>query len=103
MLSCLSPAQAVLRPEGRGQPHAAWRRQRIEGVHEVAGHGGRMGQQRDAAAGQRPAQLGLFYQAIDAELHGEISSANAIGMVKIRFARRVALRPVRHSAARCPR
>ena len=46
----LVAAQPVLGPEGRGQPDVAERRQGIEGMHEVARHGGGMGEQRHAPA-----------------------------------------------------
>ena len=66
----LVAAQAVLRAEGGSQPEVGQGGQCVERVGEVGGHRGRMGEQRNAAAGQRAAQGGVGEQAVNAELDG---------------------------------
>ncbi len=60
----LVAAQAVLGAERRGERQIAARGQGIERMREVAGHGGRVSEQRDAPAAQRRAQLAFGQQAI---------------------------------------
>ena len=102
----LVAAQPVLRAERGGEPHVAERRQRVERMHEIARHRGGMGEQADAASGQRLPQRRLGEQAIDAELHGvrglplaapggSSRSVNASGVVEVRLAGGMAQRPVR--------
>ena len=66
----LVAAQAVLRAEGGGQFEVGQGGQRVERVGEVGGDRGGMGEQGDAAAGERRAQGGVGEQAVDAELDG---------------------------------
>ena len=65
----LVAAQAVLRPERRGQLDVAKRGERVEAVRQVARHRRGMGQQRDALAGERRAKRGVGKQPFDAEFH----------------------------------
>ena len=80
----LVAAQAVLRPEGRGQLQVAARGEGVERMREACGHRRRMGEQRDAATRQRPAQFRLGKQPVDAELHHvlarSISSTKPAGL-----------------------
>ena len=61
-------ANPVLRAEHRRDVHPGGD-QRVEAVGEVRRHRGGMGEQGDALALQRPAQLGLGEQTIDTEFH----------------------------------
>ncbi len=70
----LVAAQPVLRPESGRQPNIAQRRQGIQGMHQIAGDRGRMGEQRHPPSGQGLAELRLLEQAIDTELHGAVAA-----------------------------
>ena len=73
----LVAAQAVLRTECGGELHLRQLGERVERVLEAARQRSRMGEQRDALALERLAELGLLDQAVNAESHGS-SSANAL-------------------------
>jgi hypothetical protein len=60
----------MLRTEGCGQPQVGQRRQSVEGVGKVSAERSGMGQQRQAAAAQRLAQLRLAEQTVESELQG---------------------------------
>jgi hypothetical protein len=60
--------EAVLGPEGAGRPHAR-RRQRVEGVGEIGGHGGRVREDGDPAVSQARQAIGIAEEGFEAELH----------------------------------
>jgi hypothetical protein len=66
MLSCLS---SVLRAEGRAQAQIGEGGQRIQGMRHIGRHRGRVGEQGNAPAGQRPAQFGFGEQAVESEFY----------------------------------
>ena len=70
----LVAAQPVLGSEGGCQPNVTERRQGIQGMHEIARDGSRMGEQRHAPSGEGLAELRLLEQAIDTELHGGLAA-----------------------------
>ncbi len=65
----LVAAQAVLRAECRGQVEVVECRERVECVLEARSDGRGVREQRDAPAGELPAQLGLGDEAVEAEAH----------------------------------
>ena len=72
----LVAAQAMLRPE-RGGDLDAGGDERVEAVGQVARDRRRMGEQRDALAFERPAQLRLGEQPVDSEQgHGALLKAS---------------------------
>ncbi len=72
----LVAAQPMLRAERRAQTYVAERRQRIEGMDEVACYGSGVRQQSHAPSRQRLAHLGLFEQSVDSKPH-ERATSNA--------------------------
>ena len=69
MLSCLSPRMPCCGPKAADEPEVLVRRERVDRVREVGGDGGRVREQRDAAAVERLAHGAVEQQAVDAELH----------------------------------
>jgi hypothetical protein len=71
----LVAAQAMLRPEGGGEPQRCERRERIERMCERTSHRGRVSQQRHTPSQQRLAQRRFFEQTLDAEFHTDRNSS----------------------------
>ncbi len=94
----LVAAQPVLRSESGRDVELAAGEERVERMRQVDCDRGGMREQRYAFAGKRRAQGGLAEESIDAELHGRNAlgqfDREAIGMMKIRLAGRVAQGPV---------
>ena len=65
----LVAAQAVLWTERGREPQVAECGNRVERVRQVGGDRGRVGEQCDPAARERPAQVGLGEQPIETEAH----------------------------------
>jgi len=60
----------VLRAEGSAELKVGQGGEGVERVRQVARHRGRVGEQGEAAAGQRAAQGGIGKQAVETELNG---------------------------------
>ena len=67
LLVALDP---VLRAEGGGEVEVGQRGEGVETVRQVGGDRGGMGEQGDAAAGERAAQFRFGEQAVDTEADG---------------------------------
>ena len=76
----LVAAQAVLRAEGGGQLEVGQGGEGVERMRQVGRHRSRVGEQGDAAAGQRAAQGGVGEQAVDAELNG---TGHGVGLCSV--------------------
>ena len=73
----LVPAQAVLGPEGRRQLDVGQGRQGVDGVLQIAGDGGRMGEQGDPLARQGAAQGRVGEEAVETELDHGVGAGKA--------------------------
>jgi hypothetical protein len=73
----LVAAHAVLGSDGGGELQIRQGGERVQRMGQVVGHRSGMGQEGDAAAGQRGAQGGVGDEAVEAELHGRCIAASS--------------------------
>ncbi len=66
----MSPRKPCCGPKGSGEFEVGQGGECVEAVAEVGRHRSRMGEQGDAATGERLAQGGVGEQAVDTELDG---------------------------------
>ena len=57
----------MLRAEGSGEVQVGQRSERVEGMRQIGGDRCRMGEQGDALAGERFAQIGFGQQAVESK------------------------------------